>query len=147
MVSWFARRDFQPAGLKPDQVEPIGTTIRVHARFSTSAVACPRSGTISRQVLSRDRRQPAGLRAHGRAVALVLLVRRFRCRVALSPARVFGERLTPAVAGPCAGRPSRLRGLVRHLGLAFHAGPAQADGQLIPKQPTRLRSLSTSRTF
>jgi len=30
MVSWSARRDFLPAGLKPDQVELAGDKIRVH---------------------------------------------------------------------------------------------------------------------
>ena len=58
-------------------------TIRVHARScGAAAAACPRCGTISRHVHSRYWRQPADLPAHGRAVALILLVRRFRCRVA-----------------------------------------------------------------
>ena len=45
MVSWFARRDFLPAGLKLDQVELAGETIRVHARScGAAAAACPRCG-------------------------------------------------------------------------------------------------------
>ena len=100
MASWSARRDFLPAGLKPDQVDLAGDTIRVHVRSSAAAAACPRCGTISRHVDSRYRRQPADLPAHGRAVALILLVRRFRWRVAHCPARIFAGRLSRAVAGP-----------------------------------------------
>jgi predicted RNA-binding Zn-ribbon protein involved in translation (DUF1610 family) len=144
MASWSARRDFLPAGLKPDQVDLAGDTIRVHVRSSAAAAACPRCGTISRHVDSRYRRQPADLPAHGRAVALILLVRRFRWRVAHCPARIFAGRLSPAVAGPYARRTARLQGLVRHLGLALGGRPAQAlAGRLLlpVSKDTFLRSV------
>ena len=147
MASWFARRDFLPAGLKPDQVELVGDTVRVHVRSSAAAAACPRCGTISRHVHSRYRRQPADLPAHGRTVALVLLVRRFRCRVAHCPARIFAERFSPAFAGPYARRTARLQGLVRHLGLALGGRPAQAlAGRLLlpVSKDTFLRSVRTA---
>ena len=148
MVSWFARRDFLPAGLKLDQVELAGETIRVHARScGAAAAACPRCGTISRHVHSRYWRQPADLPAHGRAVALILLVRRFRCRVAHCPARIFAERFSPVVAGPYARRTARLQGLVRHLGLALGGRPAQAlAGRLLlpVSKDTFLRSVRTT---
>lgn len=144
MASSFSRRDFLPAGLKAEQVELVGNTIRVHSRSAKSSAACPHCGTISRHVHSRYRRRPADLPAHGRAVELVLLVRRFRCRAMRCPARIFAERFPPAVTRPHARRTSRLQGLVRHLGLALGGRPAQAlAGRLLlpVSKDTFLRSI------
>lgn len=144
MASWFSRRDFLPAGLKADQVELDGNTIRVHAHSSDAAAACPRCGTISRHVHSRYRRRPADLPAHGRAVELVLLVRRFRCQTLRCSARIFAERFPSDVTQPHMRRTSRLQGLVRHLGLALGGRPAQALARrlLLPvSKDTFLRSV------
>lgn len=145
MASWFSRRDLLPAGLKADQVELDGNTIRVHARSSDAAATCPRCGTVSRHVHSRYQRCPADLPAHGRAVELVLLVRRFRCRAKFCPARIFAERFPPAITRPHARRTSRLQILVRHLGLALGGRPAQqalAGRLLLPvSKDTFLRSV------
>lgn len=144
MASWFSRRDFLPAGLKADQVELDGNTIRVHAHSSDAAAACPRCGTISRHVHSRYRRRPADLPAHGRAVELVLLVRRFRCQTLRCSARIFAERFPSEVTQPHMRRTSRLQGLVRHLGLALGGRPAQALARrlLLPvSKDTFLRSV------
>ena len=144
MTSWFSRRDFLPAGLKAEQVELVGNTIRVHSRSTKTAVACPQCGTISRHVHSRYRRRPADLPAHGRKVELILLVRRFRCRATHCPAKIFAERFLSAVTRPRARRTSRLQGLVRHLGLALGGRPAQAlAGRLLlsASKDTFLRSV------
>lgn len=145
MASWFSRRNFLPAGLKADQVELSGNMIRVHVRSSDASAACPHCGTVSRYVHSKYRRRPADLpAAHGRAVELVLLVRRFRCPAARCPARVFAERFPLAVTRPHARRTSRLQGLVRHLGLSFGGRPAQALARrlLLPvSKDTFLRSV------
>lgn len=144
MTSWFSRRGFLPAGLRAEQVELIGNTIRVHSRSAQTAAACPQCGTISRHVHSRYRRRPADLPAHGRAVELVLLVRRFRCRAMHCHAKIFAERFPPAVTRPHARRTSRLQGLVRHLGLALGGRPAQAlSGRLLlpVSKDTFLRSV------
>lgn len=50
MAPWISRRDFLPAGLRAEQVELDGTTIRIHARALDAAATCPRCGTISRHV-------------------------------------------------------------------------------------------------
>lgn len=126
MASLFSRRDFLPAGLKADQVEIVGDTIRIHSRSTKSAAACPRCNTVSRHIHSRYQRQPADLPAHGRKVELVLMVRRFRCRALWCPAKIFAERFPPDVTWPHARRTSRLQELVRHLGLALGGRPAQA---------------------
>ncbi|SNT42097.1 ISL3 family transposase [Tropicimonas sediminicola] len=126
MTSWFSRQGFLPTGLKADQVELDGNTIRVHARSSVASATCPRCGTVSRHLHSKYRRRPADLPAHGRAVQLVLLVRRFRCRATHCPTRIFAERFPPSVTRPHARRTARLQGLVRHLGLALGGRPAQA---------------------
>ncbi|CAM3027066.1 zinc-finger of transposase IS204/IS1001/IS1096/IS1165 [Paracoccus aminovorans] len=100
MASWFSGRDFLPAGLTADQVELDGNTIRIHARSSEAAAGCPRCGSISDHVHSRYRRRPADVPAHGRAVEIVLQVRRFRCRAPGCPARIFAERFPPGVIRP-----------------------------------------------
>lgn len=144
MTSWFSRRGFLPRGLKADQVELDGNTIRVHARSSDATAACPRCGTVSRHLHSKYRRRPADLPAHGRAVELVLLVRRFRCRATRCPTRIFAERFPSTVTWPHARRTSRLQGLVRHLGLALGGRPAQALAErlLLPvSKDTFLRSV------
>ena len=144
MTSWFSRRDFLPAGLRFEHVELDGHTIRIHARALDAAATCPRCGTISRHVHSRYRRRPADLPAHGRAVELVLLVRRFRCRAMRCSARIFAERFPPGVTRPHMRRTSRLQGLVRHLGLALGGRPAQSLARrlLLPvSKDTFLRSV------
>jgi transposase len=144
MASQFSRRDFLPAGLKANQVELVGNTVRIHSRSAKATAACPRCGTASRHVLSRYRRRPADLPAHGRKVELVLLVRRFRCRALRCPAKIFAERFPPDVTRPHARRTSRLQGLVRHLGLALGGRPAQALAArlLLPvSKDTFLRSI------
>uniref|UniRef100_UPI00389A297D transposase family protein n=1 Tax=Sedimentitalea xiamensis TaxID=3050037 RepID=UPI00389A297D len=149
MASQFSRRDFLPAGLKADQVELVGNTVRIHSRSAKAAAACPRCGTVSRHVHSRYRRRPADLPAHGRKVELVLLVRRFRCRALRCPARIFAERFPPDVTWPHARRTSRLQGLVRHLGLALGGRPAQALAArlLLPvSKDTFLRSIRDAAT-
>nr|WP_233252642.1 transposase family protein [Maritimibacter sp. 55A14] len=80
--------------------------MRVHSRSANATAACPRCGTISHHVHSRYRRRPADLPAHGRAVELILLVRRFRCRAMHCPAKIFAERFPPAVTRPHARRTS-----------------------------------------
>lgn len=57
MPSWFSRMDFLPAGLKAEQVELAGNTIRVHSRSAKAAAACPRCGTVSNHVCSGYRRR------------------------------------------------------------------------------------------
>lgn len=144
MASWFSRRDFLPAGLKAEQVELDGDTIRVHVRSLVAAAACPHCGTVSRHVHSRYWRRPADLPAHGRAVVLMLLVRRFRCRDIRCSTRIFAERFPSDVTQPHMRRTSRLQGLVRHLGLALGGRPAQALARrlLLPvSKDTFLRSV------
>lgn len=147
MTSWFSHRDLLPRGLRADQVELDGDTIRVHARCSDAAASCPHCGTVSSHLHSTYRRRPADLPTHGRAVELILLVRRFRCRAIECPARIFAERFPPTVTLPHARRTSRLQGLVRHLGLALGGRPAQAlAGRLLlpVSKDTFLRSVRTA---
>lgn len=144
MASQFSRRNFLPAGLKANQVELVGNTVRIHSRSAKATAACPRCGTASRHVHSRYRRRPADLPAYGRKVELVLLVRRFRCRAPRCPAKIFAERFPPDVTRPHARRTYRLQGLVRHLGLALGGRPAQALAArlLLPvSKDTFLRSI------
>lgn len=146
MSSWFSRRDFLPAGLTADQAELDGNTIRIHARSSSTAAACPHCTSISDHVHSRYRHRPADVPAHGRAVEIILQVRCFRCHAPGCPARIFAERFPPGVTRPHMRRTSRLQDLVRHLGLALGGRPAQALARrlLVPaSKDTFLRGART----
>lgn len=146
MASLFSRRGFLPAGLRAEQVELVGNTIRIHSRSAKTAAACPRCGTVSGHVHSRYQRRPADLPAHGRKVELVLQVRRFRCRSLPCPARIFAERFPPEVTRPYARRISRLQVLVRHIGLALGGRPAQAIATRLLLPVRKVRSCGAFET-
>lgn len=144
MASWFSRQGFLPDGLKVDQVELTGNTIRIHTHSPEISAACPCCGMASTRVHSRYQRRLADLPAHGRVVELVLSARRFRCRTANCRTRIFAERFSPAIAQAYARRTARLQGLIRHLGLALGGRPAQslAGRLLFPvSKDTFLRSV------
>jgi transposase len=81
--------------------------------------ACPRCGTSSDRVHARYRRTVADLPGQGRAVALRLLVRKFRCTRADCPRAIFCERF-PDWLRPHARATDRLT--VAHRGLGFALG-------------------------
>ena len=67
MASWFSRRDFLPAGLKAEQVELDGNTIRVHVR---SPDLQDRLDQFSQRGKSKRRGNSLGVGAIAAALAL-----------------------------------------------------------------------------
>ena len=122
-------------------------TAAVALLVSTAATAvCPRCGTASDRLHSRYRRTVADLPCQGRALALRLVVRRFRCSQADCPQSIFCERL-PGLLDAHARSTSRLTGAHRAIGLALggEAGHRLAEHLAMPTSAdTLLRRVKDS---
>jgi transposase len=92
--------------------------------------ACPRCKAHSRRVHSRSLRQVADLPWPGVAVRLELYVRRFFCRPASCPQRIFCERV-PALVAPPARRTIGLNAALQQLSFALRGeAGARLAGEL-----------------
>lgn len=122
-----------PAGLSVVQVLSTPDHVTIVTRPTAARSACPCCGILSGRVHSRYTRSLADLPWQGRAAAVQLQARRFRCTNADCPRRIFTERL-PEVARPWARRSERLAEVQRHLGLALGgaAGSRLADRLAMP---------------
>jgi transposase len=87
-------------------IEPGLVTLALET--TASAASCPICGAQSNRVHSRYHRTLDDLACFGRAVRLVLTVRRFFCAKAECPRRIFCERLL-GFAGPYSRATDRLR--------------------------------------
>lgn len=114
------------AGLVVDEVAVADTTVVVRARSATGAAHCPLCGAVSASIHSRYERRLLDLPAHGREVAVTVIVRRFRCRTAGCRRRVFAERLAPGTGRPYGRRTERAEIVVHHLGIALGGRPGAA---------------------
>jgi transposase len=144
MAAFMSSRWLLPKGLLAESISRGPDSITVAARSATSEGICPSCGRRSRRVHSRYRRTLADLPCAGRVLRIGVIVRRFRCTMAACPARIFAERLGPAIAAPFARRTSRLDRLAHHLGLALGGRPGAglATRLLLPvSRDTLLRPL------
>ena len=107
-------------------LETTADKITVLARPSCETAACPNCALVSNSVHSRYQRSLSDLPSGGRAVQIIIRVRRFRCGQTDCPRRVFAERLEPAVTIAFSRRTERLEGIVHHLGLALGGRPGQS---------------------
>jgi transposase len=80
----------------------------VHLAITTPRAACPLCGSDARNVHGRYIRRLADLPCLGRAVRLLVTVRRFSCPLPECPRRLFVERI-PGLAEPHARTTARLR--------------------------------------
>jgi transposase len=111
-----------PAGtlLKPGCVEADALTLLLET--TVSSAACPICGTKSNRVHSRYRRALADLPCFGKAVRLVIMVRRFLCAEPQCPRRIFSERLL-GFARPYSRATDRLREAHEAIGAALGGEP------------------------
>jgi transposase len=82
-----------PIGI--ERVTLAGETVILRALGTAPEGRCPACGTASRSVHDRYVRRPRDVPWRGRAVRLVLTVRRFRCVAARCPRRTFAEDFAP----------------------------------------------------
>lgn len=116
--------------------------VTVTAEWITLALAstrsesdCPLCQEVSRTMHSRYERSLGDLLCCGRALRLRFQVRRFFCRQAACPRRVFAERRSDIVP-PFARRPIRLNETLQTIGLALNITISRC-----PSRNTRNRSL------
>jgi transposase len=96
---------------------PSEAGLVVTLRLASATARCPVCGQTSRRVQSRYTRRLADLPCGGRAVLLLVAVRRFRCDQPACHGKIFAERLGP-LADPYARRTTRLGEHLCLLGLA-----------------------------
>ena len=134
-----------PEGMVIGQVEIAPTQLTVEVLSTQSCTPCPGCGTRSDAVHCQYQRTVHDVPCGGRKVVLRLRVRKFVCRNADCPRKVFAERL-PELVQPWARVSNRLLEELKAIGLA---ASAEVSERLAPrlgmqvKAPTLLRYLRT----
>ncbi len=98
-------------------ISESSSAILVHVNSTRQRSKCPLCHQSSRHIHSRYFRTPADLPCVGRPIKLILSVRKFFCRVAICPRKVFVERL-PELIEPASRLTIRLRATLRQLGFS-----------------------------
>lgn len=104
-----------PSGLKVTSVCESPDGLLIHVSSTQRRAKCPLCSRPSRHVHSRYSRNPADLPCVGRPIRLLLSVRRFFCKVAACPRKVFAERL-PHLLEPFSRVTTRLRTALQQVG-------------------------------
>lgn len=105
-------------GCSVEQVSQTEEGILITACATTSSACCPDCQEHSSQVHSSYTRSPKALPSSGRAVRLLLRVRRFRCPNPICQRKTFAESFSLLVA-PRAQRTCSARELLRVIGQAM----------------------------
>jgi len=114
-----------PAQLRLDQIEIIPQTLIVSLAVETSEAACPLCQQVSHRVHSHYTRTLADLPCAGKALRLLVLVRRFFCENETCIRKIFAERL-PDLTRVYARRTSRGIETLAELGFALGGKAAAA---------------------
>ena len=107
-----------PAELIVTQILTAADQITIRANPREASAWCPACERRSHRVHSRYDRRLADLPWQGRAVAIAVTVRRFRCDNSLCERRIFVEQL-PKVMAAHSRRSRRLAEIQRHIGMAL----------------------------
>ncbi|WP_052434854.1 ISL3 family transposase [Streptacidiphilus melanogenes] len=81
------------SGVVVEEIREAGAGLLIAARTGSDRAACPSCGATSRRVHDRYQRRMADLAAGGRALVIMLVVRRFRCDTGGCPRRTFAEQV------------------------------------------------------
>ena len=134
-----------PEGMVIGQVGIAPSQLTVEVISTQPCARCPGCGNLSDSVHCQYQRTVHDVPCGGRHVVLRLRVRKFVCRSATCPRKVFAERL-PDLVQPWARVSNRLLEELKAIGLA---ASAEVSERLAPrlgmkvKAPTLLRSLRT----
>ncbi len=96
----------------------VADEITFSMQATSPTASCPDCGTISTQIHSRYCRTIHDLPRSGRAVHLVLHVRRFRCHKKTCARKIFAEQF-PTLTHPHAQRSIRLQEALSQIGMAL----------------------------
>ena len=111
-----------PAGSRLDHCSVEAGSLTLLLETTASTAACPICGAESNRVHSRYHRALADLPCFGKAVRLVITVRRFFCTEPQCPRRIFAERLL-GFARPYSRTTDRLREAHEAIGSALGGEP------------------------
>jgi transposase len=134
-----------PEGMVIGQVEIAPTQLTVEVISTQPCACCPGCGNLSVSVHCQYQRTVHDVPCGGRRVVLRLRVRKFACRSASCPRKVFAERL-PELVQPWARASNRLLEELKAIGLS---ASAEVSERLAPrlgmqvKAPTLLHYLRT----
>jgi transposase len=119
-----------PDNLEITSISETESELLVRVTSNRVSSLCPVCSTPSFSIHSYYRRKPLELPCVGRTVRLLLSVKKFFCRVASCPQKIFTERL-PDLIEPSSRLTTRLRTLVQAICTAFNAkGGARLGEQL-----------------
>lgn len=109
-----------PAGLEITSISETERELLVRVTSNRISSPCPFCSTPSYAIHSYYRRKPLELPCVGKAVRLLLSVKKFFCREASCPRKIFTERL-PELIEPSSRLTTRLRTVVQAICAAFNA--------------------------
>ncbi len=119
-----------PDGLEITSISVDEQELQVRVTSNRPCSLCPCCSTPSSAIHSYYRRKPLELPCTGKTVRLLLSVKKFFCRVATCPRKIFTERL-PELIEPSSRLTTRLRTMVQAICAAFNAkGGARLGEQL-----------------
>ena len=109
-----------PNGLEITSISVAEQELHVRVTSNRSSSSCPLCSTPSHAIHSYYRRQPVELPSAGQIVRILLSVKKFFCRVASCPRKIFTERL-PELIEPSSRLTTCLRTIVQAICAAFNA--------------------------
>lgn len=119
-----------PDGLEITSISATEQELQVRVTSNRMSSLCPLCSTPSSAIHSYYRRKPLELPCTGKSVRVLLSVKKFFCRVASCPRKVFTERL-PELIEPSSRLTTRLRTMVQAICAAFNAkGGTRLGAQL-----------------
>jgi transposase len=129
-------------GCSVEQVSQTEEAILITAYATTSSACCPDCQQRSSQVHSSYTHSPRALPSSGRAVRLLLQVRRFRCPNPICQRKTFAESF-PLLVAPRAQRTCSARELLRVIGEAMggEAGARLSQRLAMKSSPATLLRL------
>jgi hypothetical protein len=122
-------RPLLPPGLVVDAIETWADRVVILVHAPEAPRRCPACGVPTNRLHSRYDRRLLNLPSRGRAVDLLLQLRRLRCLTAGCPRQTFVEPLPTEVARRSGRRTARLDGLVWHFGVTLGGRPAAGLAQ------------------
>jgi transposase len=106
-----------PDGLEITSISESADELLVRVTSNRSHSSCPLCATPSQAIHSYYRRKPLDLPCTGRPIRLLLTVKKFFCRVASCPRKIYTERI-PELLQSSSRLTTRLRSAVQEVGFA-----------------------------
>ena len=129
-----------PAHLRLNQIETAPQTLILSLAVEPVEAACPLCQQVSHRVHSRYTRTLADLPSAGKALRLLIVVRRFFCENEACPRKIFAERL-PELTKVSARRTTRGTETLAELGFALGGKAAAALSQHLGLKSSRMTIL------